>query len=315
MEMTSKSKGKDMDIGVIGAGAIGRRLLRQLPNAKHIPRNFSSNDLDGLDLLILANDSSEQPILAGMAVAEGINVLATADNPDAVSALLRLDTLAKDRKVSLIVGAVYSPGLSCVLTSYLANQLDKLTEIHIARMGTGGPTCARNYHKALRRPGLEYLDGRWQRRTGGSGRELFWFPEPIGGADCYAGNLPEPLLLARKYKDARRITSKRAATRRDRLTSPFPMLRAPHAEGGLGGIRVEVRGLSAGRPETLVAGSVALPAMAAAAVLYSTVNFLKTDTSLPKGTFGLAEIVEAESFLASVAKQGIAISEFKGSDS
>lgn len=304
-----------MNVGIVGAGAIGRRLLRQIPDAKYVSRNFSSSDLEDIDLLVLANDAIDQPIVAGMAVAEGVNVLTSADNPEAVSRLLRLDTLARDRKVNLIVGAVYSPGLSCILASFLANQLDKLTEVHVARMGTGGPTCARNYHRALSRSGVEYLEGRWQRRVGGSGRELCWFPEPIGGADCYIASLAEPLLLARKFKDARRITAKRAATRRDRLTSPFPMLRAPHIEGGLGGIRVEVRGFVADQPKTLVAGSVALPAMAAAVVLMATAALLKSNPIAEKGAVGLAEVVNPQNFLEEVARHGIAISEFKGAKS
>ncbi len=298
-------------VGIIGAGAIGRRLLRQVPETKYIPSNFSSGDLADIDLLVLANEARNQPAIAGMAVAEGKNVIATADNPESTFELLRLDSLAKDRGVFLLVGAVYSPGLSCVLASHLANQLDKVQEIHIARMGTGGPACAKNYHRSLSRPGLEYVAGHWQKKAGGSGRELCWFPEPIGGADCYMGALAEPVLLARKFKDARRITAKRAATRRDRITAPFPMLRAPHIEGGLGGIRVEVRGLKASQPETLVAGSVGLPAMAASAVL--TVAISKTKAAKPVGAIGLAEAVDSESFLAEVATQGIAISEFKGS--
>ena len=31
-------------------------------------------------------------------------------------------------------------------------------------------------------------------RAGGSGRELCWFPDPIGAVDCYRPALPDPLL-------------------------------------------------------------------------------------------------------------------------
>ncbi len=307
-----------MKIGVVGAGAVGKRVLRQVPDAEYFSRDVSTEAFAGLDLLVLANDSGEQAIMAGAAIAQGVSVFTTADRPDAVSALLRMDALAKDRGVCLVAGAAYSPGMSCILASHLASQLDKVTEIHIARMGTGGPACARNHHRSLGAMSIEYYEGNLKRGPGGTGRELYWFPEPLGGADCYAGALPEPLLLSRTFGQARRITSKRAARRRDRFTSAFPMLSPPHIEGGLGGIRVDVRGIAGGRFTELTAASVALPAMAAAAVLTMLIAAFKKHSAgssvFPPGVMGLSELPEPKKFLAELAQHGISISVFYGSE-
>ena len=87
-----------------------------------------------------------------------------------------------------------------------------------------------------------WRDGRWQSEPAGSGRELCWFPDPIGGLDCYASSSAEPTLMVAAFPTARRITARLAATRRDKATTWLPMLRPPHPEGLLGGVRVEVRG-------------------------------------------------------------------------
>ncbi len=67
-------------------------------------------------------------------------------------------------------------------------------------------------------------------------------PIPIGAQDCYRAALPDALLLLPAFPGVRRVTSRVAATRRDRLTAGLPMLWPTHPEGGPGAVRVEVRG-------------------------------------------------------------------------
>ena len=57
------------------------------------------------------------------------------------------------------------------------------------------------------------------------------------------------------FPDAVRISARVSANRRDRLTAWLPMLSPPHREGGVGAVRVEVRGdgVDGGR-RTLIAG-------------------------------------------------------------
>ena len=301
-----------MKVGVIGRGAVGGRVLRQLPKEEAFEHSGDNMDFSGLDVLVLTTDSQSQLAYAGAAIAQGVCTISTADRPDTVSALLELDSLAKEKSTLLFCGAAYSPGLSCVLAAHLASKLDKVTDIHIARVGTGGPSCARNFHRALRAMSLEYCEGRFKKWPGGSGRELCWFPEPLGGLDCYKGAFSEPILLAPIFSDARRITARRAATRQDRLTSPFPMLSPPHIEGGLGGIRVEVRGIKSGQPKDLVAGSIAVPALAAAKVILSAIDWLKAGKTSNSGAMGLAGAISPRDFLADLMARGISISSFEG---
>jgi hypothetical protein len=195
----------------------------------------------------------------------------------------------------LVVGASFSPGLSCALAQVAASKLDEFDEIHIARFGTGGPSCARQHHRALRSRAEDFRDGRWQERPGGSGRELVWFPDGIGGSDCYRAGLADPHLLVDTFGELNRVTSRLAATRRDRLTSPFPMLREPHPEGLRGAIRVEVRGTSGGARQSSVYGATQAPAAAAAAVAATAaINALAwmAPGAQGCGSFG-ADLVEA----------------------
>jgi hypothetical protein len=119
----------------------------------------------------------------------------------------------------------------------------------------------------LSNTGIGWHDGEWIERPGGSGRELCWFPDPVGPHDCYRAELTDPLVMHAAFPAIARISARVSATRRDRLTSRMPMLSPPHREGGVGAVRVEVRG---GQPdgarETLVAGVAARVGTAAAAV-------------------------------------------------
>ena len=102
--------------------------------------------------------------------------------------------------------------------------------------------------------------------AGWLGRELCWFPDPIGALDCYRAELPDAALLVRSFPGVARVTARLAATRRDRLTGRLPMLRTPHPEGLVGAARVEVRGAIDGARQVVVLGALDRPAVASGAV-------------------------------------------------
>ncbi|MEK9999421.1 MAG: hypothetical protein VW623_04890 [Acidimicrobiaceae bacterium] len=148
--------------------------------------------------------------------------------------------------------------------------------------------------------GIDWRDGRWMRRAGGSGRELAWFPDPVGGRDCYRAALPDALLTARQ-----------AATRRDRFTAPLPMLRPPHAEGGIGAIRVELRGRVGVERRVSVYGAIERPAVASGAVAAATaMHVLAGDFEI--GARGLAGHADTVGLLNTLAARGVKPVRFEG---
>jgi hypothetical protein len=185
-------------------------------------------------------------------------------------------------------------------------------EIHIAKSGTGGPACARQHHRALGRGAIDWRDGSWDARPGGSGRELCWFPDPIGPQDCYRAELPDALLVVPAFPGVRRVTSRVSATRRDRLTARLPMLWPTDPEGGPGAVRVEVRGRSDGRGSVLVYGAMDRPAVAAGAVAAVACRFIVEGSLKRFGSAGLAESVDSLAFLSELARRGVRAAVFEG---
>lgn len=321
---------------VVGAGAVGARAARHLIADDGIesvliadtnrklrmavvaslgPRAVPVDEPDPrrCDLVVVATPTGRQPDVARKAVAAGVHVVSTADSVTSVQHLLDLDAEARERGVTVAVGAGFSPGLSCLLACHAGSELEAVDEIHVSKHGTGGPACARQHHAALRGAGLDWRDHAWRRRPPGSGRELSFFPDPIGGADCYRASLPDGLLLVPAFPGVGRVTARLAATRRDRLTASLPMLRPPHAEGRIGGLRVEVRGRRGQMSDTVVLGAVDRPAVAAGTVAGLTARWIAGGQIETRGAMGLAALVEALPFLRELARTGVRAAVFEGS--
>ncbi len=227
--------------------------------------------------------------------------------------MLDLDDDARNAGVSIVVGAAVAPGLSGLLARYLAGRLAGCDELHIARHGTAGPACAHEHHEALTGWALGWHDGQWIERPAGSGRELCWFPEPVGAMDCYRGELADPVLIHRSFPDVERISARQSATRRDRLTARLPMLSPPNAEGGIGALRVEARGHDeSGARITYVVGIAELIGTAAAAMAAAMVGVIGTRVH-HGGVITTSDAdLPAESLLRSVLRYGVRLQEFNG---
>ena len=277
-------------------------------------RKGAVDELPAADVTVVAASFGARRA-AEAALTGGSHVVCVADDPSEVRGLLALDALARSRRRTVAIGAAMAPGLSCVLAAQLRNHLDRVDEVHVASAGTGGPDCARRHHEALTATAVDWDEGEWRRRAGGSGRELVWFPEPVGGADCYRAGLADPMLLVPAFPGCRRVTSRLEATRRDRLTSWLPMLRPPHPEGLTGAVRVEVRGWLDGRAETRILGVAAAPSVAAGAVAARTALWAGSGRLSRPGAAGLAELVGAPgSFLRELNGAGLVVAEFLGAD-
>ena len=318
---------------VVGLGAVGSRVAHQLtssgfPVVVHDP--FVLGDVDGARRVFaveeLSGDRVAAAVLCGPTphgaiardlIGRGVNVISTTDDPDDVHAMLSLEDECRRLNRTVVVGAAASPGMSGLLAAELSRRVDVIDEIHVAFHGTGGPACARQHHRALGGDALGWHDGEWIERPGGSGRELLWFPEPIGGKDCYRAELADPIVLQRAFAGTQRISARVSATRRDRLTARFPMMSPPHAEGGLGGLRVEIRGSKNGQRVTEVAGIAERTAVVAAAVAASVADqVIGRGTDAPSGVVVLGDgQLDDEALVTAVIQRGISVFEYIGSGS
>ena len=323
-------------VGILGVGAVGARLARQLVStdvdevvvrdesvnraqlvarslgdAARVDRGAMTDPLDA-EVIVLAGPGRVQAGQAAAFVRAGQHVVSTSDDIDDVRAMLALDHEARERRVHLVVGAGFSPGLTCVLAAHGAARFDRLEELHVAKSGTGGPSCARQHHRAVGRGALDWRDGGWEHRSGGSGRELCWFPDPIGAQDCYRAALCDALVLVPAFPGIRRVTARVSATRRDRLTARLPMLWPTHPEGGPGAVRVELRGQRGTSRDIMVLGAMDRPAVAAGAVAAVAVQWAVAGSLSRFGAAGLAELVEPVPFLTELARRGVRAAVFEG---
>lgn len=328
-------------VAVVGGGILGARIARELltPSAEgtvpvgavklvtrrsdrraQLRSTFGSSvtvsvaetpDLGDADVVVVAREPRQQLEIVRQALSEGRHVVATGDDPDEVADVLRLHPTAVSQGRSVIAGAAMSPGLTCLLARHASTLLDQVDEVHVARDGAAGPACARQRLRALRGSAQEWRDGAWVRRAGFSGRELCWFPDPIGARDCYRADLSEPLLLVDAFPDVRRVSARLAASPLDRIFAPLPVLVGPPIEGGPGAARVELRGVREGRREAVVYGVLDRPGVAAAATA-AVLALHVAGGAVPPGSHGAASIEDPVAVLRELARRGVRTAVFEG---
>ena len=300
----------------MGSGVVGRRVRRFLDDLGAIQAQSShpiGPTAEG-DVAVLASGGSHAD-MAGLLLTRGVGVVTVGDDVDDCSDLVSLGDIAEANDVPLVIGAALSPGLSGLLVRSMLPELRVCSEIHIALHGTAGPACARAYHRSLSGRTSMWWDGEMKTAPGGSGRELLWFPEPVGPQDCYLAEIASPLLLHRSLPDVARISVRRSARRRDRLTARLPMMRPPHAEGRIGALRVEVRGIDhAGRRVTIVRGVAEQIGTASASVAAAFAESAAAG-KLPSGlTLAGDPIVNDLGMLRRVTRRGIRVQQYSGSE-
>ena len=92
------------------------------------------------------------------------------------------------------------------------------------------------------------------------------------------------------------------------------MLRPPHAEGLIGGVRVEVRGARGAASDVKVLGAVDRPGVAAGSVAAVAAAWAADGRLSRAGAGGLGELVaHPAAFLHDLAKRGVRGAVFEGS--
>ena len=324
-------------IGVLGAGVTGGRVVEHLRLLGHenilvcdsisaraqrlasLHTSSSSRvtaatkeELFDCAVVVLAFGEPHAPI-AQQLIQLGVSVISLSDNVSDCMNLIALDASAQQNNTIVIVGAASSPGVTGLLLRSMTSRFDTIDEAHVALHGTGGPDCARQHHHALSGQSIGWHDNEWLRRPSGSGRELCWFPEPVGAYDCYRAELPDPVLLKKAMPELERITARVSATRRDRFTARLPMLTPPHAEGGMGAVRIEVRGNRAGSRIVEIAGIAERIAQLAGVVSAVSAHAVATNMIDTRGArvLGEEELPNTE-LLNMVLASGVRLHQFVG---
>jgi hypothetical protein len=304
-----------MAIWIVGAGIVGSRIARMLADfdvRTHDPRVAEPPRVAPGDVAVLAHPDDHVPLARSFG-ARGASVVTVGDGLDETRELMALDAEFEATDATLVIGAALTPGLSGLLARYLSFEMAAVDEIHVAVHGTAGPSCAREHHRSLSGRAVSWRDGEWRQSIGGGGRELCWFPEPIGALDCYHAEIASPVVLHHSFPEVARIDARRSARRRDRFTAWLPMLSPPHPEGAVGALRVEVRGSAAdgarltrilGIAELVGTASAAMAAVfAAAAVAREFPSGMVVTSDSRLDTIGLLRRVEAA---------GVRLQEFTG---
>lgn len=324
-----------MHVFVIGAGALGARAARQLltlggvdrisiadvdaSTAKAVARSLGGTaravDIDEVhvadrDVVVLAHPAPTQR--AREALRAGAHVVAATGSLETSRSLAALDAEARERGRSVVIGAGFSPGLSCLLVKEAAGRFDEVTSIQVASSGTGGAACAAERRRALAHPGQRW-DGAWQRERGGSGRRLASFPEPVGPKDCFSASTPEVFLLAETFPHAR-VSSAVSARAAERFGARLPLPALKRMSGAaLGAIRVEVHGSRDGAAGVCVLGAIDRPALAGGAVAAAAATWAASERFCRSGAGGLTSLVDdPRAFLSELATLGIRGAEFVG---
>lgn len=315
-------------VAVLGAGAVGARAARQLlevdpdellvvdddpGRAGAVARSLGAptravtwpEALQHRPAAVVLAAPGDHGVWASQVLSAGGHVVSTTSASASVGALLKLDERARDAGRTVVVGAGFAPGLSCLLVRHAAEGFDAVDEIHVARTGVGGPGCAAERNQALwAAPGPDWRDGRWTAPRS-AGAELRWFPEPLGGRDCYPAAVGDAQLLAPAFTEATRVTVRVAVSRGERLLHRAPAWRRPVGEGRLGGVRVEVRGRRGALTDTVVLGALDRPALAAGVVAGVTASWVVEGRISAPGAAGLATIVtEPLPLLQDLARRG-----------
>jgi hypothetical protein len=313
-------------VGLVDLGAVGTRAARALIESREVAsvmlRSGRSERLDqvvgvlgsraaiwgpddepGPDVVILCGPAGSHVAAARHHVGRGRSVVSCSDDVDEVVGLLALDADAKAQGVVVVAGAAFSPGLSCVLARHAAGALDRVDQVHAAMVGVGGPACSAQRRKVHTRDGREWRDGRWEEIEGGSSQELVWFPDPISARDCGRGALAEPILLQRLFPEATLVTARAGIDRADRMLGFIPKRSPVAPEGEPGAIRVEISGIRADEPASVVYAVMDRPSVGTGTTV--AVAAVAAATSGATGAMGLGELVEPVPFLAELARRGI----------
>jgi len=323
---------------LVGAGAVGGRAARQLVETPGVERLLvadarparaaqvaelmgekastiewhpGSGLPDGVHVVATAVPPGDDVTIVRDAIDAGVPCVTTTDDTTALQTLLELDPEARERGVTVVVGAGLAPGLSDLLLRHARDGFDAIDDVNIARWGVAGEASASTVRVALADRGAELRGGVIEPLVKRGGEELIWFPNPVDARAC------EPVsngleLLRHAIPDLDRATVRFAPPEK----TPRGWPRRPDPVNDWGAVRVEAWGRRGAAREAVVYGAIERTEIAAGTVLALTAAALAG--ALPglvvpaAGVSGLGGVAEPRAFLAELSRRGVKVAIFEG---
>jgi saccharopine dehydrogenase-like NADP-dependent oxidoreductase len=153
----------------------------------------------------------EHLTVAARCAALGVHYVDPADSREYLAAFARLAREAREHNALLVTGAGAAPAVTTALAGLLADEFDRVNEIHIFL--TPGMddqrelATARAVLEQAANPVRVKENGRWRKQHWWQHPQTVRFPRPVGRRRGYLCDLPDPELLARQF-GARTITAR-----------------------------------------------------------------------------------------------------------
>jgi hypothetical protein len=293
----------------LGAAQDAARALHDGAEAVDLGRDLVLPD--SVDVLASALPRAADAAVCRAAVARGVAVASVTPRP--------AGDLGERVTAPVVTGCGLAPGLADVLARHAAGALDAVDEVHVARFGVAGSACVDDARAAQRAPVVEWRDGA-RAADRSHGRELIWFPDPVGARDCelVAAGVDEIVAAVPGVRRASVRLGLPQTPRVKALAVASAMLGRRQDPGvGWGAVRAEVWGTRAGVRTAVVYGMIERTGVAAGTVLAVTAAWLAG--ALPAlgeppepGVVGLGASMPPVPFLTELAARGVKAAAFEG---
>ena len=258
------------------------------------------------------------------------------DDQTEVDAVLALDGEAKDAGVTVVSGCGVSPGLTNLLISVGAEEIDEVEEIDIAvaasSADTSGEASTLHFLHQMASPAPWISDGSTDEVRAGTSPRLIYFPDPVGWVETFRSGHPEIMTMPRTYPGLRSLRFRIGLTERAamdvvrgaaaarllgseqqrrlwlRMSEPLrPVVEAlPPRGAAWTAARVDVRGHYDGKPTTVSLAVVDhLANLAAVPLAHAALELARGGAD--SGVRGPEKAFDARSFLKAIAERGIRI--------
>jgi saccharopine dehydrogenase-like NADP-dependent oxidoreductase len=147
--------------------------------------------------------------VATAAIQAGCHYIDLADGRDFVTGIQILDSLARERGVSVISGASTVPALSSAVIDRYLPHFERLDSIEVGISSgarTPGLATVRGVFSYAGKPIREWCGGRWRATYGWLDLRGHRFPQPVGLRLLGACDVPDLTLFPKRYPTARTIT-------------------------------------------------------------------------------------------------------------